>query len=143
LAFRRETDPGGFSLIELTIVLAIMGFLGALALPSLTRLAERTQFSLDRQKVERQLDQLPQSAAAHGRTMVLTTTLVPNDGSAAPPVPHDPYPVDLPSGWDIIVDTPIRYRFDGTCSGGTLRLTAPGAEMRYVMNPPLCELRPG
>ena len=49
----------------------------------------------------------------------------------------------LPEGWNIVVDKPIRYRYDGTCSGGTLRLIAPGAEQKYLMKPPLCELRPG
>ena len=206
LAFRRATDPGGYSLLELIIALAIMSLLGAFVLPSVLKIAQRTQFSLDRQDVERQLDQLPQSASALGRNLVLTSTLQdPSaDGTAsspslvplpfsslAPPssppqsqssspllspsstsltfsslptlptplpfssltsppspvvataVPKDPYPVTLPEGWNIVVDKPIRYRYDGTCSGGTLRLIAPGAEQKYLMKPPLCELRPG
>jgi type II secretory pathway pseudopilin PulG len=120
----------------MTIALAIMGLLGALALPSLTRLADRTSFSLNRQDVERQLDALPQIAASQGRNLVLTST----DDT---PVGGDPYPLKLPSGWRITVDAPIRYRYDGTCGGGKLRVTSDSSVADYVMKPPLCELRPG
>jgi len=141
LASRRAIDPGGFSLLELTIVLAIMGLLGALAMPSLTRMSERTTFSLNRQDVERQLDQLPQRAAAMGRNLVLTSTLV-TDGET-PVAGLDPYPIKLPDGWGIVVERPIRYRYDGSCSGGKLQVTAPSVQANYILNPPLCELRPG
>jgi hypothetical protein len=142
-----------------------MGLIGALALPSLVKLAERTRFSLDRQDIERQLDQLPLRAAIAGHNFTLDSSPDPHvpdpqvpeaetpasagpdaasatggtPGRAAP----EPYPVTLPSGWSITVDAPIIYRYDGSCSGGTLHVTAPGAEADYRMNAPLCELRPG
>jgi prepilin-type N-terminal cleavage/methylation domain-containing protein len=144
LACRRATDPGGFSLLELIIALTIMGLLGALAMPSLIRITDRTRFSLDRQDLERQLDQLPQIAVSQGRNLVLTSTPT-NDGTVLPPTgaEQDPYPVKVPDGWRITVDAPIRYRYDGTCSGGKIRVALADSEAKYVMNPPLCELRPG
>lgn len=144
MACRRATDPGGFSLLELIIALAIMALIGALAMPSLIRIAQRTQFSLSRQDLERQLDALPQVAVSEGRNLVLTSTPT-NDGLDTAPVTvgKDPYPVKVPAGWSITVDAPIRYRYDGTCSGGKLQVTVAGAEAKYIMNPPLCELRPG
>ncbi|MEI9988028.1 MAG: type II secretion system protein [Aliidongia sp.] len=142
MACPRASDQGGFSLIELTIALAIMGLLGALAMPIVSKIAERTGFSLDLQDLERQLDQLPQVAASQGRGLVLTSSPTAGD-----PVPlgagSDPYPVKLPAGWQITVETPILYRYDGTCSGGQLHLTTPSSEANYLMRPPLCELRPG
>jgi prepilin-type N-terminal cleavage/methylation domain-containing protein len=143
LVCRRATDRAGFSLVELLIVLAIMGLLGAFALPSLIRLGNRTNFSLNRQDLERQLDALPMTAAAQGRNLVLSST-PQTDGFSVPADPaSDPYPVTLPAGWRITVEAPITYRYDGTCSGGALHVTAPDAEARYLMKPPLCELRPG
>jgi prepilin-type N-terminal cleavage/methylation domain-containing protein len=143
LAFRRRAEPGGFSLVELLIVLGIMGLIGAFALPSVLKMANRTTFSLDRQDLERQLDQLPQTAQRKGVNLVLSSTAAEGDFDP-PPVSagRDPYPVKLPAGWRITVDAPILYRYDGTCSGGKLRIIAPDAEAAYRMEPPLCELRP-
>jgi len=144
LAIRRATEPAGFSLLEMTVALAIMGLLGALAMPALSRIAERTGFSLDRQDLEQQLNALPQIAATQGRNLVLTSSTTPDGSYAAPAAAAgDPFPVKLPAGWSIAVDAPIRYRYDGTCGGGRLHVTTPEAEFDYLMNPPLCELRPG
>lgn len=143
MASRRATEPGGFTLLEMMVALAIMGLLGALALPSLQKVMERTGFSLDLQDVERQLDQLPQVAASQGKALVLNSS--PNEESFVPAgaAPPEPYPIKLPAGWEITVDAPIHYRYDGTCSGGTLHLTTPASQSDYVMKPPLCELRRG
>jgi prepilin-type N-terminal cleavage/methylation domain-containing protein len=143
LAFRRASkQPGGFSLLEMVIALAIMGMLGALAMPSLQKITERTGFSLDLQDVERQLDQLPQIAASQGKALVLTSSptaeYAVSTGST-----QEPYLVKLPSGWQITVDAPIQYRYDGTCGGGRLHLTTSASQSDYLMKPPLCELRPG
>jgi prepilin-type N-terminal cleavage/methylation domain-containing protein len=143
LASRRATEPGGFTLLEMVVALAIMGLLGALALPSLQKLTERTGFSLDRQDVERQLDQLPQIAASQGKALVLTSSPTNDDPVPAGASLQEPYPVKLPEGWVIEVAAPIRYRYDGTCSGGRLHLTTPSSQSDYLMRPPLCELRPG
>ena len=143
MASRRVSEqPSGFSLLEMVIALAIMGLLGALAMPSLQKITERTGFSLDLQDVERQLDQLPQIAASQGKALVLTSSPTAENylsSSAAP----QPYPVKLPSGWQITVDAPIQYRYDGTCAGGRLHLATPASQSDYLMKPPLCELRPG
>ena len=147
MASRHKTRPGGFSLLEMTIALAIMALVGALAMPSLARITDRTTFSLNRQDVERQLDQLPQVAASQGHNLVLTSSPgaeLPRYGEAAPTAGRqDPYPVKLPEGWQITVDAPIRYRYDGSCSGGRLHVISPTSEANYLMRPPLCELRPG
>jgi prepilin-type N-terminal cleavage/methylation domain-containing protein len=144
LAFRRAIEPGGFSLLELVIVLVILGLIGTFALPPMIRLTERTRFSLARQDVERQLDQLPQTAATQGRNLVLSSMPEADIGVPVPVAAgKDPYPVTVPEGWRITVDAPIIYRYDGSCSGGKLHLTAFDVAVDYRMNPPLCELRPG
>ena len=143
MASRRATEqPGGFSLLEMVIALAIMGLLGALAMPSLQKITERTGFSLDLQDVERQLDQLPQIAASQGKALVLTSSPTTED-AVSTGSKKEPYLVKLPSGWQITVDAPIHYRYDGTCGGGRLHLATPASQSDYLMKPPLCELRPG
>lgn len=129
------------------VVLGVLSLMGALAMPSLLKVADRTSFSLNRQDVERQLDALPQIAASLGRNVVLTSTPTAETAylsEASPPgADADPYPVKLPSGWSLTVDAPIRYRYDGTCSGGRLHVAVGAFEADYRMNAPLCELRPG
>jgi prepilin-type N-terminal cleavage/methylation domain-containing protein len=147
LACRRAAKAPGFSLFELMIVLAILSLMGVLAMPSLLKIADRTSFSLNRQDVERQLDALPQIAASLGRNVVLTSSPTAEsaylDDASPSDADTDAYPVKLPSGWTLTVDAPIRYRYDGTCSGGRLHVAVGSFEADYRMNPPLCELRPG
>lgn len=48
----------------------------------------------------------------------------------------------VPDGWQVKVDKPIQYTFNGFCSGGVVRLTAPDATVeQLVLEPPVCRVR--
>lgn len=139
MACRRGADANGFSLIELLVALAVLAMLTAIVLPSLARMADRITFALQRQDIERQLNRLPQTALRRGRSLVLVSS--GREPSGRTESGSDPsYPVRLPEGWQIIVDAPIHYRFDGSCDGGKLQIRSDSLAIGYALEGPLCEL---
>jgi prepilin-type N-terminal cleavage/methylation domain-containing protein len=126
-----EDKTRGFTLAELLVALAIMGMLTMLAMPSLARFGDRMTFALGRQDIEWQIDQLPQIALGQGRDIVLGSSEIA-DGT---------YPVTVPKGWNVNVDAPIHYRFDGVCSGGRVLIKLGSFQKSYRLAPPLCALR--
>ena len=66
------------------------------------------------------------------------SALAPTGQSRAEAPP--PYPLELPEGWAIEVERPIRFAFNGICEGGTLTLRAPGRPPeKLLLEPPLCK----
>jgi len=50
----------------------------------------------------------------------------------------EPSPIELPSSWTLTVEPPIAFRYDGICTGGTVRLKFPAGERIYRLQPPYC-----
>jgi hypothetical protein len=66
-------------------------------------------------------------------------------GEAAPPPPTRPAEdvrLDLPTGWRVIADPPIEYRFDGFCLGGRVSIQADTVKSDWRLEPPHCLPRP-
>ena len=126
-----QRDDKGFTLIELVIALAIVGLGLTFVLPGLTAWVDRLAFSMRQQRFEDTLAGLGSRARRNGRTVVLgSSDLTPN----AP----EPSPIELPSSWTLIVEPPIAFRYDGICTGGTVRLSFPAGERIYRLQPPFC-----
>lgn len=121
----------GFSLIELVIALAVVGLILTVTLPSLSGWLERFGFSNEEQRVRDSLAGLAERARRAGRTVFLRST----DKSATA---ADSATIELPRGWNLTVEPPIVFRYDGVCSGGTARATFPGGELTYRLDPPFC-----
>ena len=129
-AICRRVDAG-FTLIELVIALAVVGLGLSLVLPKLTSWVDRLAFSMRQQRFEDALAGLGSSARRSGHTVVLRST-----GSA--PSNTEPLPIELPSSWTVTVEPPISFRYDGICTGGTVRLSFPAGEQTYRLQPPYC-----
>ncbi len=131
---RLATSPRvdqGFTLIELVIALAIVGLGLSFALPRLTTWVDRLAFSMRQQRFEDALAGLGSRARRSGRTVILrSTNVVPNS--------TEPSPIELPSAWVLSVEPPIAFRYDGICTGGTVRLNFPAGEKTYRMHAPYC-----
>jgi prepilin-type N-terminal cleavage/methylation domain-containing protein len=92
-------QSGGFTLIELMVVVAIMGLLSAVAMPAFTRLVNRSKTA----EVAGNLDSMFKSAAAYytsersGQGQVSTTSghCTVEDGGPVPLLPHN-YKQDFP-----------------------------------------------
>jgi prepilin-type N-terminal cleavage/methylation domain-containing protein len=131
---RSDTFPRvdhGFTLIELVIALAIVGLGLSFVLPRLTTWVDRLAFSMRQQHFEDALTELGGKARRSGRTVILrSTNLAPSSA--------EPSPIELPSSWALTVEPPIAFRYDGICTGGTVRLSFPAGEKTYRLQAPYC-----
>ena len=125
---RRATEAQkGFTLIELLVALAIVAAVAALVAPASLRALYRAGATEKRLSVERALASLPDLARNAGKTLWL--------GGAG----GDAIQLTLPAGWSLeALGSPIRYRHDGVCAGGRIRVTGDGAELRYRLQAPYC-----
>ncbi len=136
---RSDSCPAeaGFTLLEIVVVLAIIALTSAFALPRLGGWLESLQSSSEQQRFEESLAGLGGEARRIGHTLVLRSTA--DDASKA----ADAAPIDLPPGWKLEAKAPIIYRYDGMCSGGTVRVVLPGGgDSSYRLAPPYCRPQP-
>ena len=138
-------DQAGFTLIEMVIAMALIALLAGFALPPLARAYDRVFFALNRDSVVRQIAGLGRRALREGRPLELTSW--PPDDVPQPDDPKQPRRkpperlIDLPRGWRLVADAPIKYLFNGACDGGTVTVEAGPQTMTYEVVPPLCRVR--
>jgi type II secretory pathway pseudopilin PulG len=122
----------------MAIAVAILGLALSFVLPRLGGWVDRLAFSMRQQEFEDALAELGGKARRAGRTIVLRST------SSAQPLPGENLPekaaIELPSSWTLTVDPPIAFRYDGICTGGTVRLSFPAGEKSYRLRAPYCRL---
>ncbi len=113
------------------VALAIVGLGLTFVLPKLTAWVDRLAFSMRQQRFEDTLAELGSSARRSGRTVVLRSINLALNSA-------EPSPIELPSNWTLTVEPPIAFRYDGICTGGTVRLKFPAGERIYRLQPPYC-----
>ncbi len=154
----------GFTLLELLVALALVGLVAAIAFPNLERLYASVTRSTERDYILDQFAGLGLRAMRQGRSFVVSGTGAPaasgpanpgaglapadpgSDTRVVAPVPlsaYTPYDIDLPQGWEVLLDPPLVVRASGVCLGATLTLRYQGeAESRIDLAAPWCRVSP-
>ncbi len=159
----RRCRARGFTLLELMVVLTLMGLAISIVAPNLSRLYASVTRSTERDYI---LDQL--AAVAH-RAWIRETNLVvygtalelsnedarsdgdafansqsPGSGQmllAARYGDYEVHVVDVPEGWVLRLEGPLRARANGVCLGAAVTLThRSGTSYRATLEPPFCHV---
>ena len=141
----------GFTLIEILVVLVIIGLIAGVALPRLYVISVRYEIAAQRSSLLTDIGNLGYRAYTTGKGVELgsptgTAGTAANPGNAgnaaiaAAAAVAQGGPVKVPAGWRVEVPQPIRYSFNGICSGGKITLVGPD-EFREVfqLQAPLCK----
>lgn len=118
---------GGFSLIEVTIVLLMLGLLSAVVMPRMYQLYERLQYRY-------QVDQIVvalQSAGvqAFSRNEELDIAQYLNERQL------------IPQDWILITDGHLKVKANGVCLNGELELKTPREVARIQIQQPFCQVQ--
>lgn len=139
---KRRSRRGGFTLLELLIVLALLGLATAVAFPNLERLYVAATRTSERDHVLDQVAALGREAMLRGRAyVVFGNARAPGADEAARYAEYETYVVDVPDGWRLELDRPLVVRANGVCLGGALTLSHPEEEaVRVELAPPYCRV---
>jgi prepilin-type N-terminal cleavage/methylation domain-containing protein len=116
----------GFTLIELSVALAIAGLLIAVAIPGLARLYARVQFNASVAELTSGISALPRVAFALGEEGTLSDLAARH--------------LEIPHEWTLVGAERIYIRSSGLCAGGPLRIVTPGGERELELEPPFCRV---
>lgn len=122
----RPTDVGaGFTLLEMLVVLALMALALGLVLPRLDVMTEGFAAAGERETMIEAIVSLGLVARADGEQIDFIGDL-------------DRLPGELPAGWVVEVERPIRFHASGACDGGRVLLRKGQREFLYELAAPRC-----
>lgn len=126
----------GFTLVELLVVLAVMGLALSMVAPSLERTVASVDRAARRDGLVADLAGLSYRAYALGQPFELSNESLSQVLADGNPV------LGVPWGWRVEVERPIRFSFNGWCSGGAVKLVSLDGNVEQVqLVAPDCRLQ--
>jgi general secretion pathway protein G len=119
----------GFTLLELLIVLLVLGLVSGLILPRLSNIYDGMVTIYEKEDILVQLNSLHFKVFQYGQVFDLISYPLPKDA---------PKLLELPPNWILKTETPIRFRSNGSCSGGHLTLLHGEEIFKVKLEPPFC-----
>lgn len=120
---------GGFSLLELLVVLALMSAVTALVVPRLATTVDAIRRSGERAEVVRQLERLP---------LLVRHTGLPLQVERDQPLAADG--MALPQGWSLRTLERVRIEGNGYCNPSLLEAASPSGVERWALAAPDCRI---
>lgn len=117
----------GFTLLELLVVLALVAAVAALALPALMNMQASWARRIAAENLNDQLQSLGIRARDSGREVEIGAAGI-----------DPPEMLELPHGWVLTADPPVRYLANGVCLGGELQVLHEGVVREVILTPPFC-----
>ncbi|MDE3738023.1 prepilin-type N-terminal cleavage/methylation domain-containing protein [Pseudomonas resinovorans] len=128
LATCRSADRvRGFTLLELLVVLAVVAAIAAVVLPGLANMQSAWSRRVALQDIQEQLQSLGLRVRNDGRELTIDA-----DGASRAEM------LQVPTGWLIVAEPPVRYLANGVCLGGSLRIIHDGLPRDVRLDPPFC-----
>jgi general secretion pathway protein G len=125
----------GFTLIEITVVLVLLGLISAIALPNLVNLYSSVERDTQLRQFTVDFNELGRRANTRGAGFSI--------GSNAGQVQaSDPLIVlRLPENWQVEIREPIVFRANGACLGGSLKVMEDNETViDQLLSAPFCQL---
>ena len=117
---------GGFTLLEIMVVLALMALAVGIVLPRLDVLVDGFGAASERETVIEAVASLGLVARNQGRQIRFDGNLVDLPG-------------EIPTGWEVIPEgEAIVFHPSGACDGGQVRVLGRNREFVYELAPPRC-----
>lgn len=126
---------GGFTLLELLIVLGIIAMATALVAPRLQSTYEAIVATGERAEVRRALERLPLRARSQGTALDFPGT---EDGGRLLMAI-----LDLPDGWSVRPMDPVRIHASGVCAPSRLEVSGRQLRETWTLDAPLCRVDDG
>lgn len=127
----RAVRDRGFTLLELLIVLALIGLVAAVVVPGLARTYDAIVGSGERADVARAIEAVPLRVRASGEALKLE----PGDAAAFAAL------LDLPAGWRVVLEQPLRVERSGLCHPAKVRVTGRDVTETWMLTSPSCGVR--
>jgi general secretion pathway protein G len=129
LAFFPTHSPrasSGYSLVEVIVVLVLLSLVTSVVIPNISSTLDRFRFRSNQDEVLIQLSGLGYLAYQKQQAIVL----YPDDDLGDV--------LELPEGWTIELEGPIRYQANGICLGGMITLVYEEETEGFLLTAPFC-----
>ena len=130
-----EGSERGFTLIEMTVVLVLLGLMSSMVIPSVQRWFDSIQERAQLTEVFTQLQRLASRAALNSETVYVSNSNWKNKLSDDLPV------LSLPDGWNISKTDNVIFFHSGSCAHGKLELQSPDRKKLLIdISAPGCQI---